>query len=488
MKYYETTCQEYITAAKRFDMHPELEPVSSKMPKSLSQLGNIILYGPSGAGKYTQFLRLIEKYAIDAKKGGTRIDNTLKQREQGRIGTIMERETSVGIGRFSGETNSMPATTCARAQSEFRSENMNNSTFNGEVVSSKANDSFNWLKTEKMTAATDKQKYEYHISDIHYEIDLSLLGCESKKMWNECFFQIVDIVSTKSSKCGIILCKNFQSIHSELLEVFYSYMQHCRALSIHIVFAILTEHVSFIPNRIIQCCKLISVKKPSAELYLGKDASILSLLSRKSLDKSKMNFGESKMNESKMTESKITLDETNMSEPNKKCKDFDVFTLQKSHKSFLRQIHPSSRDFFKSTQEDVIPEYILNIKETNVISKVDSPPKDVFNIVCDNIIAKMVQHNTLDIISLRDNLYDILLYGLDITECLWYILYYFVESEILVDENGEVLSEIMDKMNAFLKYYNNNYRPIYHLESMFIYLITKIYRYPSSPNEPKTSI
>jgi hypothetical protein len=137
------------------------------------------------------------------------------------------------------------------------------------------------------------------------------------------------------------------------------------------------------------------------------------------------------------------------------------------------------RNNAKHTNTNIVPESLLNMKELNVIARVDNPPKDVFNIICDNIISKMVQHETLDIIVLRDNLYDILLYGLDITECLWYILYYFVETDIFVDETGEVMSEIMDKIDSFLKYYNNNYRPIYHLESIFIYLITKIYRYPS---------
>lgn len=356
MKYYETTCAEYISASKRANMHPELEPICAKMPDSLSGLGNIIFYGSSGVGKYTQFLRFIEKYATT-------------------------------------------------------------------------------LKTDKMVVTTEKQKYEYHISDVHYEIDLALLGCESKKIWNECFFQIVDIVSAKQSKSGIILCKNFQSIHSELLDVFYSYMQHCRALSIHLVFAILTEHVSFIPNRILQCCKLIHVRRPSAELY------------------------HSSRNATSQT---------------------------KSHKTFLGKIHPNASYFAlpDKYQKEIVPEHLLNMKEMHSIVAVDSPPKDVFNIVCDNIIKKMTQHETLDIISLRDNLYDILLYGLDVTECLWYILYYFVDNEIFVDESGEVMSEIMNKTDAFLKFYNNNYRPIYHLESIFIYLITKIYKYPaiSAPN------
>ena len=47
------------------------------------------------------------------------------------------------------------------------------------------------LKYEKrITATTDKQQYNYKISDIHYEIDMSLLGCNSKTLWHEIFFQM----------------------------------------------------------------------------------------------------------------------------------------------------------------------------------------------------------------------------------------------------------------------------------------------------------
>jgi hypothetical protein len=422
MKYYETTCAEYIAQSKRIDIHPELEQLSKSMPVSLNQMGNIIFYGPSGAGKYTQFLRFVEKYAF----------NTANEK--------------LIPGSKIEDANGAPL-----RMTEY-----------GQDILSHHRPALG-LKTEKMTAMTEKQKYEYHISDIHYEIDLALLGCESKKLWNECFFQIVDIVSAKTSKCGIILCKNFQSIHSELLEVFYSYMQHCRALNIHIVFAILTEHVSFIPNRILQCCKLIPVKRPATEFYYSVS------------------------------------------------KDFCVGDKETrrnhSHKSFLQQINPTPNTFASPFQsmgmsnsqrpsiEPIVPEYIWNLKETHSIVNAEKIPKDVFNIVCDNIIAKMVQHETLDIISLRDNLYDILLYGLDVTECLWYILYYFVETQELnicaldsqnYEKGGkdreDVLLEIMDKIDSFLKFYNNNYRPIYHLESIFIYLITKIYRYPSITN------
>ena len=82
------------------------------------------------------------------------------------------------------------------------------------------------LKYEKkITACTEKQSYTYKISDIHYEIDMALLGCNSKQLWHEIFIQIVDIVSMKNdNKFGVIVCKNFHSIHNELLEIFYSYI------------------------------------------------------------------------------------------------------------------------------------------------------------------------------------------------------------------------------------------------------------------------
>ena len=42
------------------------------------------------------------------------------------------------------------------------------------------------LKYEKkITAIIDKQSYRYKISDIHYEVDMSLLGCYSRILWHE---------------------------------------------------------------------------------------------------------------------------------------------------------------------------------------------------------------------------------------------------------------------------------------------------------------
>ena len=75
------------------------------------------------------------------------------------------------------------------------------------------------LKYEKKISLTyNKQQYFFKISDIHYEVDMSLLGCNSKLLWHEIYQQIIDILSAKTDKSGIIVCKYFQDIHSELLQ------------------------------------------------------------------------------------------------------------------------------------------------------------------------------------------------------------------------------------------------------------------------------
>jgi hypothetical protein len=126
------------------------------------------------------------------------------------------------------------------------------------------------LKYDKrIIASTEKQQYAYRISDIHYEVDMSLLGCNSKQIWHEIFFQIVDIVSVKPNKVGIIVCKNFHLIHTELLEIFYSYIQQYNhsQTNIKIKFILITEHISFMPNSIVNSAYIVRVRRPTKEQY-----------------------------------------------------------------------------------------------------------------------------------------------------------------------------------------------------------------------------
>lgn len=272
---------------------------------------------------------------------------------------------------------------------------------------------------KKLTAQTDKQSYIYHISDIHYEIDMSLLGCNSKQLWHELFSQIVDIISVKAEKVGIIVCKNFHLIHTELLENFYSYIQHYNhsQTNIKIVFFIITEHISFLPSPILNICKKISVCRPSKKTVI------------------------------EMIE---MMDKENAIVSNKK------------------------RDIIKRI--DI--EGVLNMKEIQGFSYITSTqeiPKDVFNIICDNIIREIIDPKRISFTKLRDMLYDILTYNLDMTECLWYIVTHLIENKKIKTDDD--ISAILDKSYSFLKHYNNNYRPIYHIESIIFYIINKIHHF-----------
>jgi hypothetical protein len=248
------------------------------------------------------------------------------------------------------------------------------------------------LKYEKKISVTyNKEQYYFKISDIHYEVDLSMLGCNSKLLWHEIYLQIVDIISAKTNKIGIIVCKYFQDIHSELLENFYSYMQQNNSLSIDLKFILITEHLSFIPDNIINCCEIIQVPRPS-----------------------KINYN--------------------------KC---------------LKNKLPAS---FKL-------EEISNIK--NVNSMTNENLMQPYKIICNKIIDVVINTESYQLLKVRDLLYDMFIYNLNVDECIWYIIFTLVINGAISQEN---MSKIMIKTYTFFQYYNNNYRPIYHLENYILYL------------------
>jgi hypothetical protein len=72
----------------------------------------------------------------------------------------------------------------------------------------------------------------------------------------------------------------------------------------------------------------------------------------------------------------------------------------------------------------------------------------------------------------RNQLYDIFIYNLDVTDCIWYIIEKLVETEHIKDED---MRDIMRKLYICIQYFNNNYRPIYHLESFIFYIVKKVH-------------
>lgn len=404
MKYYDTHYEEYILSVKQHNIHPELEEIFAEFPKTIRDLGNLILYGPCGSGKYSQLLYLIERYSPSH------------------------------------------------------------------------------LKYDKhVSLHTEKQNYIYRISDIHYEIDMGLLGCHSKMLWHELFFQIVDIITMKADKVGIFVCKNFHMIHSELLDVFYSYIQHCATLSANICirFVLITEHISFIPNNILDCCEKIAVCKPSNAECLQIILPNKSLLVKNNKPTS---APASSTSSTTATPTSATPQTKKTREP-RENRESDKTTEPPAtpsslNEEYIEQISTTRRYITqeryhraKTAIQEMSSKNIMNLKELQMITRVSTEelPKDIFNIICDNIILEITNSHTLVFTNFRENLYDILIYNLDITECVWYILTHFIRIGAIRDANN-----ILTNIYTFLKYYNNNYRPIYHLESILFYLLLEV--------------
>ena len=349
MKHYETSFIDYIKAVNNYNLHEDKEYIFNSLPNNFSELTNLIITGTSGIGKYSQSLKIIEKYS----------DTGLKY-------------------------------------------------------------------DKKITCSFEKQPYIFKISDIHYEIDISMLGCNSKQLWHEIFFQIIDIVTIKQRKDAIILCKNFHTINSELLDIFYSYMQHNKINpNIDLKFIIITEHISFIPYNILNNCISINYKRPSIEKY--KKLFTLS----NNTDNDNIKFLE------------------RINKNNINIKDFDLINN--------------------------IPEAnIINIKDFkyfNLINNDNDIPEDIFNIVSDKLLTEIINFKKCSLLQIRDLLYDILTYNLDVYECVWYIIYELIDNNYINNNNYK---NILNQLYIQFKYYNNNYRPIYHLERIIYNIIINI--------------
>ncbi len=241
----------------------------------------------------------------------------------------------------------------------------------------------------------NKKQYDFKVSDIHFELDMALLGCHSKLLFNDIYYHILDILSARTNGSGIIVCKNFHCIHSELLDIFYSYMQSLSHINLKIVYIIITENVSFIPSNILNRCQIIPLKRPIKSDYI------------KSTSKTLMN--------------------------NINVKD------------------------------------IVNIKD--IKGKITCF-KNINKIICNKIIDKILNYNEISFLELRDNLYQIFIFNLDIYSCLFYIIEQLIELNKLKDKHTE---DVFIKMHKFIKLYNNNYRPIYHLETFILYLCIQIH-------------
>jgi hypothetical protein len=238
---------------------------------------------------------------------------------------------------------------------------------------------------KKMIISSGKTLFAIKMSDIHYEIDMSTLGCNSKLLWHDLFIHLIDTISLKKEHSVIILCKCFHEINSDLLDIFYSYMQPMNnkmCFSVDIRFILLTEHLSFIPENILSGSEVISVPRPSVNRY-------------------------------------------------KKC-------TQATHISNPLTLNSSFNPFEK---------------------------------LCKNILSFLMNsEQTLKLIKVRDYIYDMLVYNLNIHDATWYIV-----KHVIIAIKPEKRFQVIVCLYKFFHFYNNNYRPIYHFEWLLFTLFHLIH-------------
>ena len=67
-------------------------------------------------------------------------------------------------------------------------------------------------------------------------------------------------------------------------------------------------------------------------------------------------------------------------------------------------------------------------------------------------------------------IYELFIYEVDIPVCVWEILNHLVSNDKITNDNtGEIVCETF----KFFKLYNNNYRPIYHVEK-YLFVLDRI--------------
>lgn len=265
----------------------------------------------------------------------------------------------------------------------------------------------------KITIFNDKQKCEYRMSDIHCEIDMYLLGCNAKALWIELFTHMVESVSVKRIPVGIIMCKNFHAIHPELLDVFYSYIQQY-------------SH----PSSTIQIRFLIITE------HIGFVAD--DILAR--------------------------CDIRGFARPAPE-------TYAEMVRANRRRNSPPNHTVINAATSGVKTCKELYTLSPSALIQPTTP--DIDDTIFNAIRGAIDRAATIPITEVREILYDIMIYGEDIHEITWRLFAYYTSTgAIRVNQS----SSFMTRLCEYLKFRNNNYREIFHLERIFFAFVAEIAR------------
>ena len=226
---------------------------------------------------------------------------------------------------------------------------------------------------------------------------------------------IYNSIASSPIKKGYIVFRNFDKINYDLLDLLYNYMQKELFSTLNIKYIIITECVSFIPIKIINICKIINFAK----------------LSKK-----------------------------------------NIYSLcNKQNKQFFKKLTNTTNTSNETLDADSIynkvnnPNIFTHLDISNNIKYIEQ-----HSAICNTFINLIISNN-YNITNIRTLLYDILINHLNSHECFFYIIQSLIINKLIASNK---ISDLIFNSIFFLKNYNNNYRPIFHLESFTLYLIELI--------------
>ena len=113
-----------------------------------------------------------------------------------------------------------------------------------------------------------------------------------------------------------------------------------------------------------------------------------------------------------------------------------------------------------------------------------STTPSVVDSVCANIAREIARGAKVDISAFREAIYDISVYGLDASECVWIVMGLFAARGELCSAAG--VGALTARLARFFRQRNNNYREIFHLEAMVLAILTEVAS--ASPRPPLASL
>ena len=115
---------------------------------------------------------------------------------------------------------------------------------------------------------------------------------------------------------------------------------------------------------------------------------------------------------------------------------------------------------------------VSNISNIKLLSLGTSQIKE-YDVVINKLITHIDNVKQINIIAIRETIYDIFIYNLDVVKCIYIVLQHYIRQDLINDAN---VDEIIIEIYSFLHLYNNNYRPIYHIEGIILSIIKSIHK------------